>query len=138
MAMLETTTILEGTVMAATVIPFPLPEPVQMPQSPDAVAAAALQYDRLSIALSGAATTLDLDPAPEQKALWLRGYAKVIRAHVEYTLALAQAGIVVISERDRERLLEVDENLDDLIDTLEWASEKKTDLQALLSENLNG
>lgn len=104
-----------------------------MPQATEEVETAIEQYDRLAVGLCAFATALDLDESPQKKAVQLREYAKLVRAAVRYVMNVDGAAFR-LNESQRERLRETDETLDDLIDTLEWATEKKTALQGLIAD----
>lgn len=106
---------------------------VQTPQSTEDAAGAIAQYNRIAVALAAFATVLDLDRDVETKAVQVREYAKLIRAAVGYVLAMDGVALR-LSEDQRDSLHETDENLDDLIDTLEWATDKKATILDLLGD----
>src|SRR5438128_1670639 len=112
-------------------------ESLRPPQASEDVDAAIQSYDRIAVGLSAFATALDLDPEAEKKAVQIREYARLVRAAVRYVINVDGA-VLRLRPEQRERLEETDEMLDDLIDTLEWATEKKAALRGLLDADRQG
>lgn len=110
---------------------FPAETP-RIPQRDEDVDALVAQYERIAVALSALGTALAAEPEAEKKAVQLREYAKLVRAAVGYVLGVDGAALH-LTDTQRERLFETDDELDDLIDTLEWATEKKAALQDLIA-----
>jgi hypothetical protein len=109
-------------------------DPIQQVEPGADLDAAIAQYERLATALSGFIPALDLHPNSEKQTRQLHAYAKLLSANASYMLELD--GVVLeLSPMQRERLEDAADEIEELIDTLEWATDKRPELLALIDEN---
>jgi hypothetical protein len=108
----------------------PLPPTPQPGQDPSVFVD---EYERVARALSGFLVALDMQEHAAKYARQLRAYARVLRAAVAYVLELD--GLTFkISDEQRERLGSTDDELDELIDTLDWATDKREALLEVVGD----
>jgi hypothetical protein len=108
----------------------PLPAPPQPGQDPTTFID---QYERSARALSGLLPTLDIQEHAEANCRQLRAFARVLRAAITYIVELDGLAFK-LSEDQRERLAATDDELDELIDTLDWATDKKSALLNVMAD----
>lgn len=108
----------------------PVPSAPQPGQDPEGFVD---QYERTARALSGLLPSLDIQAHADAKCRQLRAYARMMRAAVAYVLELDGLAFQ-LSDEQRERLDATDDELAELIDTLDWATDKKPVLLDLVAD----
>lgn len=108
----------------------PLPTTPQPGQDPGALVE---QYERVARALTGLLPIRDIQEHAEAKCRQLRAYARVLRAAIAYVVELDGLAFK-LSDEQRDCLGATDDELDELIDTLDWATDKKPALHDLIAD----
>jgi hypothetical protein len=93
-----------------------------------------LEAERASTALGGFVLVLELqaDDKIPSLALAVRGFARALLSQVALAFDLREAGQLALTDEQAERLGELREELDELIDTLGWTIEAAAPLRTIV------
>lgn len=98
-----------------------------------------LQFERVETTLLGVLPVLDGQPDRDQMlqlAGVVRSYARFVVAHMRFLRELSDQRMLKVAAAQRERIDDIEDNMDDLADTLAWTLDDSDGVKQLIEQEL--